>query len=77
MTRIQFGTSGWRGIIADDVTFARARVVVQGIADHVKAAGLEERGIVVGYDTRFLAERFAQEAAQVLAANAIREEARL
>ncbi len=72
MTRIQFGTSGWRGIIADDVTFARVRVVVQGIADHIKAAGLEERGIVVGYDTRFLAERFAQEAAQVLAANGIR-----
>ncbi|MFQ5960280.1 MAG: phosphoglucomutase/phosphomannomutase family protein [Candidatus Methylomirabilales bacterium] len=72
MTRIQFGTSGWRGIIADDVTFARARVVVQSIADHLKAAGLEERGIVVGYDTRFLAERFAQEAAKVLTANGIR-----
>jgi alpha-D-glucose phosphate-specific phosphoglucomutase len=72
MTRIQFGTSGWRGIIADDVTFTRARVVVQSIADHLKAAGLEERGIVVGYDTRFLAERFAHEAAKVLTANGIR-----
>lgn len=72
MTRIQFGTSGWRGILADDITFARARVVVQGIADHVKVAGLEGRGIVVGYDTRFLAERFAQEAAKVLTANGIR-----
>lgn len=72
MTRIHFGTSGWRGIIADDVTFPRARVVVQGIIDHLKAAGVAERGIVVGYDTRFLAERFAQEAAQVLAANGIR-----
>ncbi|MBW8056959.1 MAG: phosphoglucomutase/phosphomannomutase family protein [candidate division NC10 bacterium] len=72
MTQIQFGTSGWRGIIADEVTFPMARVVVQGIADHVKAARLEERGIVVGYDTRFLADRFAQEAAKVLAANRIR-----
>jgi alpha-D-glucose phosphate-specific phosphoglucomutase len=72
MTRIQFGTSGWRGIIADDVTFARARVVIQSIADHLKGAGLEQRGIVVGYDTRFLAERFAQEAAKVLTANGIR-----
>lgn len=72
MTRIQFGTSGWRGIIAEDVTFIRARVVVQGIADHLKSAGLEERGVIVGYDTRFLAERFAREAAQVLAANGIR-----
>lgn len=72
MTRIQFGTSGWRGVIADDFTFLRARVVVQGIADHLKAARLEGRGMVVGYDTRFLSERFAREAAQVLAANGIR-----
>lgn len=72
MTQIQFGTSGWRGIIADDVTFARARVVVQAIADHLKGARLEERGVVVGYDTRFLGNRLAQEAAKVLTANGIR-----
>ncbi len=72
MTRIQFGTSGWRGIIADDVTLPRARIVVQGIADHLKGARLEEQGAVVGYDTRFLANRFAHEAAKVLGANGIR-----
>ncbi len=72
MTQIQFGTSGWRGIIADEVTLARARVIVRGIADHLKVAGLDERGVVVGYDTRFLADRFAHEAAKVLTANGIR-----
>jgi len=72
MTRIQFGTSGWRGVIADDFTLPRAMAVVQGIADHLKAAGLEGRGIVVGYDTRFLSERFAGEAAKLLATNGIR-----
>jgi len=71
MAQIRFGTSGWRGIIADDFTFSNARIVVQAIADHLKAAGLEGRGIVVGYDSRFLAERFAEEAAKVLTANAI------
>ncbi len=71
MARIRFGTSGWRGIIADDFTFANARVVVQAIADHLNAAGLEGRGIVVGYDSRFLAERFAEEAAKVLTGNGI------
>lgn len=71
MSRIQFGTSGWRGIIADDFTFPRARVVVQAIAEYLKAEGLAGRGIVVGYDTRFLAERFAEEAAKVLAANGV------
>ncbi|MEE9220763.1 MAG: phosphoglucomutase/phosphomannomutase family protein, partial [candidate division NC10 bacterium] len=48
MAQIRFGTSGWRGIIADDFTFSNARIVVQAIADHLKAAGLEGRGIVVG-----------------------------
>ncbi len=69
--KIKFGTSGWRGIIADDFTFARVRAVTQAIADHLAAQGLKEKGVVVGYDTRFLSERFAQEAAQVLAAAGI------
>lgn len=71
MAHIRFGTSGWRGIIADDFTFANARIVVQAIAEHLKGAGLEGRRIVIGCDSRFLAERFAQEAAKVLAGNGI------
>jgi len=71
-TKIKFGTSGWRGIIADEFTFARVRAVTQAIADHLVAHGLKDKGVVVGYDTRFLSERFAQEAARVLAACGIR-----
>jgi phosphoglucomutase len=70
--KIKFGTSGWRGIIADEFTFARVRAVTQAIADHLVAHGLKDKGVVVGYDTRFLSERFAQEAARVLAACGIR-----
>lgn len=70
--KIKFGTSGWRGIIADEFTFARVRAVTQAIADHLAAQGLKDKGVVVGYDTRFLSERFAQEAARVLAACGIR-----
>ncbi len=69
--KIKFGTSGWRGIIADDFTFDRVRIVTQAIAEHITAQGLKEKGVVVGYDTRFLSERFAAEAATVLAANGI------
>jgi len=69
--KIKFGTSGWRGVIADDFTFDRVRTVTQAIADHITAEGLKEKGVVVGYDTRFLSERFAAEAAKVLAANGI------
>src|SRR3972149_4595762 len=32
MTEIRFGTDGWRGIIADDFTFANVRLVAQAIA---------------------------------------------
>jgi alpha-D-glucose phosphate-specific phosphoglucomutase len=70
--KIKFGTSGWRGIIADDFTFSRVRVVAQAIADHLAAQGLKDKGIVVGYDTRFMSERFAAEAVKVFAANGIR-----
>jgi phosphoglucomutase len=68
VTPITFGTSGWRGILADDFTFARARIVVAAIARYVKESGLGERGVVVGYDTRFLSEAFARDAAAGLAA---------
>lgn len=69
--KIKFGTSGWRGVIADEFTFERVRIVTQAIADHITAQGLKERGVVIGYDTRFLSERFAAEAVRVLAANGI------
>jgi phosphoglucomutase len=70
--KIKFGTSGWRGVIADDFTFARVRTVTQAIAEHLVAQGLKDKGVVVGYDTRFCSERFAAEAVKVLAANNIR-----
>jgi phosphoglucomutase len=70
--KIKFGTSGWRGVIADDFTFARVRVVAQAIADHLAASGLKDKGVIVAYDTRFLSERFAVEAVKVLAVNGIR-----
>jgi alpha-D-glucose phosphate-specific phosphoglucomutase len=69
--KIKFGTSGWRGVIADDFTVSRVRVVTQAIADHLVSQGLKDKGVIVGYDTRFMSERFAEEAVKVLAANGI------
>jgi phosphoglucomutase len=66
MQPIVFGTSGWRGILCEDFTFENIRVVIQAIADHVSAHGEQEKGLIVGYDTRFMGERFAKEAARVL-----------
>ncbi len=70
--KIKFGTSGWRGVIAEDFTASRVRAVTQAIADHLIAQGLKDKGVVVGYDTRFLSDRFAAESVKVFAANGIR-----
>jgi phosphoglucomutase len=68
---IKFGTSGWRDIIADNFTFANVRLVTRAIAEYLLAEGGPEPWVVVGYDTRFLSEAFAAEAAAVLAAHGI------
>ncbi|NLM45354.1 MAG: phosphoglucomutase/phosphomannomutase family protein, partial [Firmicutes bacterium] len=67
MTEITFGTDGWRAVIADGFTFANVRCVTQAIAQHLRNQGLAERGVVVGYDTRFLADQFARVVAEVMA----------
>jgi phosphoglucomutase len=63
---IRFGTSGWRGIISDEFTFSNVRLVSQAIANYIARERPPGRGIVVGYDTRFLSEKFASECARVI-----------
>src|SRR5271166_4682005 len=67
MTQIKFGTDGWRGLIADDFTFANVRRVAGAIASYVLKHEDPTRGIVIGYDTRFLSDRAARAVAQVIA----------
>ncbi|MDI3316792.1 MAG: phosphoglucomutase/phosphomannomutase family protein [Bacillota bacterium] len=69
---IQFGTDGWRAVIADEYTFENVRHVAQAYGEVLEERGEAGRGVVVGYDTRFLSERFAQAAAEVLAAGGLR-----
>ena len=71
MAEITFGTDGWRAIIAEDFTFDNVRCVSQAIAQHLKDEGLAKRGIVIGYDTRFLAEKFALVVAEIMSGNNI------
>ncbi len=66
MQRITFGTSGWRGIMCEDFIFENVKVVTQAIADHVKSTGEAHKGIIVGYDSRFMGDAFAKESARVL-----------
>src|SRR5512132_4385996 len=64
---IRFGTSGWRAVIADEFTFSNARRVVAAIARVLSSDGRSSGPVLVGFDTRFLADRFALEAARILA----------
>jgi len=69
---IKFGTDGWRAVISDTFTFANLRLVTQAIADYVlEEAGDDQPEVVVGFDTRFLSDRYAAEVARVLAGNNI------
>ena len=69
--QIKFGTDGWRGIIADDFTYENVRLAGQAIANYVLKNEDAARGIVIGYDTRFGSQRFAQLVAETLAAAGI------
>jgi len=69
---IRFGTDGWRAVIAEDFTFDNVRACAQGVANYLKQARLAERGLVIGYDTRFASEDFAAAAAEVLAGNKVK-----
>jgi alpha-D-glucose phosphate-specific phosphoglucomutase len=70
---IRFGTDGWRAVIADNFTFANLRLTAQAVADSInhQHSGSNPPEVVIGYDTRFLSDRFAIETARVLAGNDI------
>jgi len=68
---IKFGTDGWRGIIADDFTFDNVRRVAGAIASYVVKYEDSQRGVFVGYDTRFGSQRAAQVVAEVITAAGI------
>ncbi|MBU1661021.1 MAG: phosphoglucomutase/phosphomannomutase family protein, partial [Chloroflexi bacterium] len=76
---INFGTDGWRAVISDTFTFHNLRLVSQAIADAVRSEhwnnaypngdDVDSRKMIVGFDPRFLSDRYAAEVARVLAAN--------
>ena len=71
MTKIHFGTDGWRGVIAEDFTAANVRKVATAIARYVARAEKSLNGVIVGYDTRFGGPMFARAAAEAVSAAGI------
>lgn len=70
---IRFGTDGWRAVISDTFTYNNLRLVAQAIADYVRNEGGNGRDpeVIIGFDTRFLSDRYATEVARVMAGNGI------
>src|SRR5246500_3783792 len=66
MTSLKFGTDGWRGIIAEDFTFANARTVATAIARYVVRGEDARKGVLVGYDHRYAADTIAAAVAEVI-----------
>ena len=70
-TQVKFGTDGWRGVIADDFTFANVRTAAEAIAAYIHAKEDPAKGLCIGYDTRFGSKAFARACAEVAAATGI------
>jgi len=75
MSEIKFGTDGWRAIISDDFTFANVEIVAQAVADFVNSKKSDpvyrKKKLAIGYDTRFLSDKYARRMASIFAANGI------
>ena len=63
---IQFGTDGWRGVIADDFTFSNVRIAAGAIANYILESEDAAHGVCIAYDTRFGSARFARAAAEIV-----------
>lgn len=69
---IRFGTDGWRAVISDTFTFENVRLVAQAIADYVlEDSKRPQPEVIIGFDTRFLSDRYAHEVSRVMAGNGI------
>ncbi|NLL79246.1 MAG: phosphoglucomutase/phosphomannomutase family protein [Clostridiales bacterium] len=68
---IKFGTGGWRAVIGDEFTKQNIQILAKAMCDKMKNEGATDKGIVIGYDRRFLSKEAMQWAGQVFAAEGI------
>ena len=68
---IKFGTGGWRAIIGDDFTKQNIQILAKALCCKMKDEGVQGKGIVIGYDRRFLSKEAMQWAGEVFAAENI------
>ena len=69
--QVAFGTGGWRAVIGEGFTLHNVRRLSQALANEITRRGEEKRGVLIGYDRRFLSNRAGEAAAEVFAGNNI------
>jgi phosphomannomutase/molybdopterin-guanine dinucleotide biosynthesis protein A len=68
---IAFGTGGWRALIGEGFTLHNVRRLSQALANEIVRQSLEPRGVIIGYDRRFLSRQAAEASAEVFGGNNI------
>lgn len=69
--QVAFGTGGWRAVIGEGFTLHNVRRLSQALANEITRRGQEKRGVIIGYDRRFLSRQAAEASAEVFAGNNI------
>ncbi len=69
--QVSFGTGGWRAVIGEGFTLHNVRRLCQALANEITRRGEEKRGVLIGYDRRFLSRQAGDAAAEVFAGNNI------
>jgi alpha-D-glucose phosphate-specific phosphoglucomutase len=69
---IAFGTGGWRALIGEGFTLHNVRRLSQALANEITRQSVEKKGVIIGYDRRFLSKQAAEASAEVFAGNDIR-----
>ena len=68
---VTFGTGGWRAIIGEGFTMQNVRRLSQALANEITRQAHEKKGVIIGYDRRFLSRQAAEASAEVFAGNNI------
>lgn len=69
---IQFGTGGWRAVIGDEFIKSNIQLLAKAMCNKMKAEGKTAKGMIIGYDKRFLSKEAMKWSGQVFAAEGIK-----
>lgn len=69
---IQFGTGGWRAVIGDEFIKSNIQLLAKAMCNKMKAEEKTDKGMIIGYDKRFLSKEAMKWSGQVFAAEGIK-----